>query len=127
MTTQLDFLDLGHGAVSTHAILGNVREHYTLLAGIAAGLVGTLVVRYLKSPWRKLPPGPPGLPFIGNALQFKSEQWLQYSSWRKEYGMFNRFVLFRKVFDDLLNVRRRCIPECWQSTHGYPEYSSGCG
>ncbi|KZV64301.1 cytochrome P450 [Peniophora sp. CONT] len=65
---------------------GITRSHAVLSVGTVLGLAAILVVRYLKSPWRRLPPGPPGLPLIGNALQLKDEQWLLFSAWRKIYG-----------------------------------------
>jgi hypothetical protein len=35
------------------------------------------------------PPGPPGLPFIGHALQIpKHQQWLKFDQWAREYGMW---------------------------------------
>ncbi|VDB97882.1 unnamed protein product [Peniophora sp. CBMAI 1063] len=63
-----------------------VQNYPVLSAGLAFGLVLVLVVRYLTSPWRKLPPGPPGYPLLGNALQLKDRQWLLFSTWRKTYG-----------------------------------------
>ena len=42
-------------------------------------------IRNLRYP---LPPGPPGLPFVGNAFQLRNAHWLTFSAWRKIYGMY---------------------------------------
>jgi len=33
-----------------------------------------------------LPPGPRGLPFLGNVFQIPRFQWLKYMEWQKEFG-----------------------------------------
>jgi hypothetical protein len=38
---------------------------------------------------RRLPPGPPGLPFIKNLFDWpKSKAWETFRAWGKQYGMF---------------------------------------
>jgi len=45
------------------------------------------IVAYYRSPWRRLPPGPPGLPFIGSLLALKERRiWLNPTKWSKLYG-----------------------------------------
>ena len=72
------------------AVLRFVAGNPILSYGLVLGLFLMLLVRYCTSPWRMLPPGPSGLPFIGNALQLKDEQWLQFGAWRKKYGTGDR-------------------------------------
>jgi hypothetical protein len=58
--------------------------------GVGA-VVAVLLVQHLKERVRRkgrlLPPGPRGLPFIGNALSLPlSNSWLTYAKWSKQYG-----------------------------------------
>ena len=39
---------------------------------------------------RRLPPGPPGWPLIGNLLDMpRSEAWHVFNQWTKQYGMYS--------------------------------------
>lgn len=67
---------------------------FTLVAfvGFAA-----IVLRLLRSKTRNTPPGPPGIFFVGNALQIpKQSPWLKFTEWGKKYGK-NSFQLPRSI------------------------------
>lgn len=40
------------------------------------------------------PPGPKGLPFIGNIFDMPSEkEWLTFARWGEKYGSYHRFII----------------------------------
>ncbi|KAF5365846.1 hypothetical protein D9757_012801 [Collybiopsis confluens] len=70
----------------TQSIWDLLQRNVTLVT--VATVICSLVSlgRYVNSPWRRLPPGPRGLPFLGNALDLSQHQWLKFTEWRKDYG-----------------------------------------
>jgi hypothetical protein len=72
--------------LSPSEVIAISSQHPVLLFGTAVCFAIFLTTRYLQSPWRKLPPGPRGFPLLGNALELRSQQWLTFMRWKKEFG-----------------------------------------
>ncbi|KAF8546952.1 cytochrome P450 [Imleria badia] len=68
-------------------VVDAVRAYKYLFLVAVAGVSAHALLTYLRSPWRKLPPGPKGLPILGNILQFTSgNQWTTFTSLRRTFG-----------------------------------------
>ncbi|KAH8987338.1 cytochrome P450 [Lactarius hatsudake] len=52
---------------------------------VVLGIALIMIVRYSRSPWRRVPPGPRGLPLIGNVLELRDKVWLFQSDCKKKY------------------------------------------
>ncbi|KAH9040500.1 cytochrome P450 [Lactarius pseudohatsudake] len=70
-----------------HLSLGCVWDLATTRGSLAVvlGIALILVVRYSRSPWRRVPPGPRGLPLIGNVLELRDKVWLFQSDCKQKY------------------------------------------
>ena len=59
----------------------------TLLYAASVSLVFFFIRLYNQRNRRSFPPGPPGIPFIGNLLDMtKSQRWRGIDEWREKYG-----------------------------------------
>lgn len=66
-----------------------------LPAALCLALVGIVFVldRFLKSRRSRLPPGPKGLPILGNIFDISGgHEWHTYTKWGREYGMLDASI-----------------------------------
>lgn len=86
------------------SVVDAVRAYKSLSLVAVASVSVYALVAYLRSPLRKLPPGPMGLPLLGNALQFTSgNQWTTFTDLRKKFGTAS--MVFISIYPYLTNTR----------------------
>ena len=86
MFSQLSFAGLAE-LPSPDVFLHTMNEHPVLFIGLAVGVSVVLAARYVHSPWRKLPPGPPADPILGHLRIFpRLNQSEKFYEWSKQYG-----------------------------------------
>jgi hypothetical protein len=92
---------------STAPIIKAIWDARTITAGALLGLLTIFIIRYIRSPWRKLPPGPRGLPILGNALQLMDKEWLFSRDCKERFGESVIITQGRPELADDSETRRR--------------------
>ena len=72
----------------------------TLTPALLVGFVVVLAVRYVRSPWRSVPPGPRGLPIIGHAHLFRDKTWMLRQDCKRRFGASDLFFFPEKSRGD---------------------------
>jgi hypothetical protein len=90
----------------------------TARVGFILSLVVILVAQYVSSPWRKIPPGPKGLPILGNALQFKDKRWMFEKDCKQKFGMYDPILADLMLQIDQRARRKYHVSECLWQAHG---------
>jgi hypothetical protein len=72
-------------------------------------LIVILTVRYVRSPWRKVPPGPKGLPILGNALQLQDKSWMFGRECKRKFGSSVFFSLTLWLFTLTMKLSERMM------------------
>ena len=67
-------------------------------------LIIILAVRYVRSPWRKVPPGPKRLPILGNALRLRDKGWMFGKDNKRKFSASNTIITCLVT----AGLRRKC-------------------
>jgi hypothetical protein len=94
------------------------------LVASAIGLAGVVLVLLWRKPANRYPPGPKGLPVIGNLLDIPKEQpWVAYREWSHRYSTYG---LWRVCAMSVLSLCRfgHSTPEAFSDPHSRAQQRS---
>jgi hypothetical protein len=84
---------------------------------VVLGFSVIIVTRYLRSPWRCVPPGPWGLPILGNAAKLQDKTWLFGQDCKEKYGAFSNSSATMVVTWCLRYRRGSGVLDCSRPAH----------
>ena len=102
----LDNSPAGATAPLSFFCLASFSQILTLRLGLIVVLFVILLVQYVRSPWRRVPPGPKGLPILGNALQLQDKGWMFGREYKRKFGLSDPFFADSETLriDDFQNI-----------------------
>lgn len=87
-------VDAGAIAPLSSLPLASLSGLLTPRLGLFVSLVIILVAQYVRSPWRRVPPGPKGIPILGNAIQLKNKDWMFEKDCKRKFGSFDAVFFY---------------------------------
>lgn len=81
--------------VETYKAVSSEHSTQSVILALIGTLLGFLYVFRKVSASRKgsLPPGPCGIPFLGNFFQLSADVWVPFTEWKEKYGWTNTLLI----------------------------------